>query len=79
MKTISEAWNTYRAKVVPENCSLIQSMETRRAFYAGAQSLLVIVKTIGEDIISEDHGIAILEALQEELLEHIAAIQRGES
>ena len=79
METIAEAWDKYREKVVPENCSLIQKMETRRAFYAGAQSMLTIVKAIGSDAISEDHGIAILEALQQEQLEFIASIHRGES
>lgn len=79
MKTIGEAWNKYRNKVVPENCSLIQSMETRRAFYAGAQSMLTIVRGVGEAQISEDHGIAILERLQEEQLEFLRSITRGES
>jgi len=78
MNSIAEAWDKYREKVVPENCSLIQSMETRRAFYAGAQSMLAIIKNIGEKAITEDHGIAILERLQEEQLEFLAAILRGE-
>ena len=79
MKSIADAWDKYRQKVVPENCSLIQSMETRRAFYAGAQSMLVLVRSIGNRETSEDHGIAILERLQEEQLEFLASIQRGES
>ena len=73
MENIAEAWDKYRETVVPKNCSLIQTMETRRAFYAGAQSMLVIVRSIGNTI-DEDHGIAILEMLQEEQLEFLRSI-----
>ena len=40
MKTLAEAWASYAASVLPSTAPLVQRVETRRGFYAGAQALL---------------------------------------
>lgn len=37
---IKEQWESYEREVVPANASAEQRLETRRAFYAGAQAML---------------------------------------
>ena len=37
---IAVEWETYRRGVIPQNAPAIQIQESRRAFYAGAASLL---------------------------------------
>jgi dsDNA-specific endonuclease/ATPase MutS2 len=40
MKSLAEQWATYRERVVPEDAPPVQVVESRRAFYAGTESLL---------------------------------------
>lgn len=44
-KLIADAWDSYARNVVPADACAEQKTETRRAFYAGAQSLLVAMLT----------------------------------
>lgn len=41
--SLSQAWDSYRATVVPRNAGRAQVKAYRHAFYAGAESLLVQV------------------------------------
>jgi hypothetical protein len=41
--TVAEAWDDYRAIVIPKTAGHTQVKECRRAFYAGAESLLLLV------------------------------------
>jgi hypothetical protein len=43
IESIAQAWDDYRAIVVPKNAGPTQVQECRRAFYAGAESLLVVI------------------------------------
>jgi hypothetical protein len=45
---IKEAWRSYRNEVIPSDAPNIQHIESRRAFYAGAQALLAILMTMLE-------------------------------
>jgi biotin synthase-like enzyme len=38
---IAEQWDQFARAVLPPNCSVIQRQEMRRAFYAGAQGVLL--------------------------------------
>lgn len=64
--TVEEGWITYLQKVLPVNCSPIQRRETKRAFYAGAWYLLQEFKNMPDDL-SEDAGVAWLQARQDEM------------
>jgi hypothetical protein len=40
MNEIEERWKTYRLRVIPLDAPELQAIEGRRAFYAGAQTVL---------------------------------------
>jgi hypothetical protein len=69
---IGAAWREYRTKVIPLNASAIQAKESRRAFYAGANAMLVSILGMldpGNEVTAND--LAGMDALQAEL-EHFA-------
>ena len=67
MRTIQGYWASYEREVVPASASEVQRVETQRAFYAGAASVLTIVEGVGDERVSEDAGVAILTGLKDEL------------
>jgi len=61
-------WLDYVARVMPPDVPAIQMQETRRAFYAGAQSLLALVmRDLEPDSEPTDADLAFMEALHQEL------------
>ncbi|MDE1138177.1 MAG: hypothetical protein PW999_00690 [Paraburkholderia tropica] len=66
MRTISEKWASFERAVLPSDCSDVQRSEMRKAFYAGAASLLALTDEIAS-IPNEDACIAILRGLHEEV------------
>ena len=79
MNTIAAEWERYAASVLPASAPEIQRIECRRAFYAGAMSTLAIVEGLGEDHVSEDAGIAILNGLKDESERFVAQIHAGQA
>lgn len=65
--TIGAKWDTFRAAVVPAKASSAQLIETRRAFYAGAQSFLDLMWNTSGDEVSEDEGAQFMSRLNSEL------------
>ncbi len=74
---IQEAWLDFKRKVIPEDAPNIQLQECRRAFYAGAQSSFSVYVSIGDEVVSEDDGVKILEDLRDELAEFPKMILEG--
>jgi len=66
MNTVQEQWDEFRKLVVPKDAAPIQVQEMRRSFYAGVEAMLRIQWAIGEDSVSEDAGVAILEGIHDE-------------
>lgn len=64
--TVQEAWEQYAANVVPPEAGDAQRVETRRAFYGGALSVVNIMIAISDQEISEDAGAAIFEGVRQE-------------
>lgn len=77
MNTLADQWAAFETKCVPSDAGMLQRIETRRAFYAGALSYAYVVKLIGADSISEDAGVAMLEGLTDELKRFRAELQAG--
>lgn len=78
MNTIQEEFDGYTKAVlhmVPPNS--VQMIETRRAFYAGAQSVLKIMHKIGD--VSDEAGVAILEGLATEILNFSTDVGEGKA
>jgi hypothetical protein len=77
MITIAQMWLAYLDDVVPKGAPQVQLQETKRAFYAGVKAALGILTEIGDDTISEDQGVAIIEAMHEECRAFINDVLEG--
>lgn len=78
MNTIQEEFDGYAKAVlhmVPPNS--VQMIETRRAFYAGAQSVLKVMSKIGD--VSDEAGAAIIEGLATEVLNFAMDVGEGKA
>jgi hypothetical protein len=49
MSTFFEEWKSYRQRVVPPTAGRVQVLETKRAFYAGAQAFLALTSKLMSD------------------------------
>jgi hypothetical protein len=76
-RTLLSEWDSYRTLVVPADAPPIQQQETRRAFYAGAQAMLVMISATSER--GPDEGVADIEALQVELAAFVGRVQAGKA
>jgi hypothetical protein len=79
MRTIAALWESYSREVIPAAANDIQRQEMRRAFYAGAGSMMGLVYDLGEDSISEDAGIAVMQGLVDEAHAFSAAVVAGQA
>jgi hypothetical protein len=79
-KRILSEWNNYVARVMPRNAPPVQTQETRRAFYAGASSLLAII-LIGLDAGPDDEptpgDMNMMNEIQQELREFSQDVEHG--
>lgn len=64
---IAKAWEEYRTGVLPKNAPPIQVMETRRAFYAGAQCFFAATLEFSDQDTPDERGVDALEAMNQEL------------
>lgn len=70
-------WESFEKVGVPRNAHETQRLETRRAFYAGALSMLSLVQRTGDPGVSEEDGVAILNAISGELLAFNEELRKG--
>jgi hypothetical protein len=76
--TVHDAWASYRAIVIPTDAGHAQVKECRRAFYAGAEMLLVEIMrglSPGPDSTQSDEDY--LGGLHQELLQFAADVKSG--
>jgi len=75
MKTVQQEWESFSKEVFRGmDVSKTQSDEMRKAFFAGATAMLAMVQETGEPEISEDEGVARLDALQDEVVAFMRSI-----
>lgn len=65
--SLADDWTDYDRNVLPRGAGAIQRIETRRAFYAGAFAAIEVMKRIGDDDVSEDQAIAMMQGLSDEI------------
>jgi len=76
--TVRDAWNSYRASVMPANAPPVQIQECRRAFYAGMECLMVAIMgglDPGSDATEGD--LDYVAALHQELLNFAQDVRAG--
>lgn len=78
--SIAKEWEIYRKKVVPANCSTVQLVETRQAFYAGAAVLFALLVTgISNDEEPTAADMAVVEELAKEIDRFGIELMRNDS
>jgi hypothetical protein len=76
--TVREAWAIYRSRVIPSSAGSVQIQECRRAFYAGAESLMVaIMDGLDPSRDPTEGDEAYLNALHQELLVFAIDVKEG--
>ena len=75
---VANAWADYRRSVIPVGAPPVQLKESKRAFYAGAEMLILAIMnglSAGPDSSPEDEGM--LEAIHTELLAFARDVKEG--
>lgn len=76
---IGSSWSSYRAAVVPASAGPTHVKECRRAFYAGAQAVLLLQMQISGADVPDDVGAQYIESLHRELATFAQLIQAGQA
>jgi hypothetical protein len=76
-KLLDEAWQEFARAVLPRDASAVQRQEMRRAFYGGAFSVLTLMAALGDDSVSEDQGVKVLDQLHRECHAFNGMVRRG--
>ena len=79
MNTIKEQWDSFEKEVVPAGASEIQVQEMRRSFYGGVMAMSLIQDVIGQEAMSEDAAMGILQGVEQELRDFLNSITKGEA
>lgn len=66
LNSLENEWQGFAKMVLPANASAVQRAEMRKAFIAGAYTVLTNLQEIGQDHISEIEGVAHLESIKKE-------------
>lgn len=75
---MAEEWDKYARGVLPVGAPLVQKRETRRAFYAGAQSILFrVIQSFAPETKPTPADLQIMEDLHEELQDFAAQVKSG--
>jgi hypothetical protein len=75
---IAEGWNEYRERVIPSDAHESQVIGSKRAFYAGAQSLLSNILTMldpGEE--PSENDLAMMDDLESEIVQYCLDVLEG--
>lgn len=75
---MAEQWDQFARAVLPKNVSLIQRQEMRRAFYAGAESILFrVITAFAPETEPTDADLQIMVDLDAELKAFAQAVKEG--
>ena len=75
IESVAQAWDDYRAIVMPKNAGPTQVKECRRAFYAGAETLFAMTRLLEPAFIPDDA--AYVANLHDELIAFAHDVQEG--
>lgn len=77
-KLLAKQWEIYRKRVIPENAHAIQVIESRRAFYAGAECLMVaVMQNLSDGSETTEADLAVMESIDAELKQFVRDVQAG--
>jgi hypothetical protein len=77
-KLVSEQWNEFARQVLPPACGMIQRQEMRRAFYAGAESILFrVIQAFAPENEPTDADLQIMQDVSDELKDFATDVKEG--
>lgn len=75
---MAEQWNEFARKVIPKDASPVQRQEMRRAFYAGAQSILFrVISAFAPETEPTEADLQIMSDVNQELEDFAQAVKEG--
>jgi len=75
---MAEQWNEFSRQIIHKDAPEIQKREMRRAFYAGAQSILFrVIESFAPESEPTDEDLKIIEDLHQELQDFAKRVQQG--
>ncbi|WP_048811780.1 hypothetical protein [Methylobacillus flagellatus] len=77
MNTIQAAFEDLTSKAIPPDATETEMKLFSLLFYSGAIAVLAILEEIGNDDISEDAGVAMLENLKQEGLTFMQGVKKA--
>lgn len=77
--SLASQWTMFRAMVVPSTAGDTQVRETKRAFYAGAQAVLMLQMQIAMADQADDKSAQDMQALHQECATFAQQIQAGQA
>jgi hypothetical protein len=77
-KLVAEQWDKFARAALPINTSAVQRQEMRRAFYAGAEGVLLkVIAAFAPESEPTAADLQMMTDVHEELQEFNAAVQQG--
>lgn len=78
MFKLATEWRDYEIRVLPIDAPEVQRIETRRAFYAGAQSLFTgLINSLELGTESTDNDLKMMDSIKAELDKFLIDLQSG--
>ena len=75
---LAEQWDSYARRVMPRDAGTSQRMETRRAFYAGAQGLFqLVMANLSPDRDPTPEDLVMMQDLEAELRAYVERVKAG--
>jgi len=75
---MAEQWDQFARAVLPANCATVQRWEMRRAFYAGAQGILLkVIASLAPEGEPTAEDLALMDDLERELSDFAEAVKAG--
>lgn len=75
---MAEQWDQFARAVLPQNAPPVQRQEVRRAFYAGAQAIMLkVIATLASDAEPTAGDLQIMEDLERELSDFAESVKEG--
>lgn len=79
-RSLADEWRDFERRILPQGAGPIQLLETRRAFYAGAQTMFnLITDGLDADSGPTDLDVAYVESLFQEMQQFARDIQGGKA
>jgi hypothetical protein len=81
MNTLQSQWEEFERLILPKGgeFSEVQRKEMKRAFYCGAQSVLVLMFNMSDGSIGEDAAVLMIEQWHDECRQFGKDVQAGKS